>query len=42
VLGKELGQGMHAQVYKCWKKEDNDKITPFAVKVSRENDEEKK
>jgi serine/threonine protein kinase len=33
---------MHAQVFKCWKKEDEDKLETFAVKVARENDEEKK
>ena len=42
VLGKELGQGMHAQVYLCYLKEDIDFKTPYAVKISRESDEEKK
>lgn len=33
---------MHASVYRCYKKDDVLKETPFAVKVSREDDEEKK
>ena len=33
---------MHAQVYKCFKIEDKDKLMPLAVKFSRESDEEKK
>jgi len=33
---------MHAQVFKCYKKEDTLKQHPFAVKISRESDEEKK
>lgn len=33
---------MHAQVYKCFKIEDTDKKDTFAVKYSRESDEEKK
>ncbi len=32
---------MHAQVYLCYKKEDESR-QPFAVKVTREDDEEKK
>jgi len=31
---------MHAQVYKCFKKDDSS--TPYAVKITREDDEEKK
>ena len=33
---------MHAQVFKCFKKEDKNQEFPFAVKISREDDEEKK
>ena len=33
---------MHAQVFKCYKIDDIKKENPFAVKVSRESDEEKK
>lgn len=36
-----LGQGMHATVYKCFKKDDKERLNPFAVKVIREDDEEK-
>lgn len=36
-----LGQGMHASVFKCFKIEDELKTEPFAVKIVRENDEEK-
>ena len=32
---------MHATVYKCFKKEDINKQHPLAVKVVREEDEEK-
>lgn len=32
---------MHATVYKCFKKDDTDKLYPLAVKVIREDDEEK-
>jgi len=39
---KKLGEGMHAQVFKCFKKEDKNQESPFAVKISREDDEEKK
>ena len=41
-MGKKLGEGMNAVVYLCYKKEDVDKETPFAVKVSRADDEERK
>ena len=33
---------MHAQVYKCFKIDDTQKRVPYAVKFSRESDEEKK
>jgi len=32
---------MHATVYRCFKHEDEDRSTPYAVKVAREDDEEK-
>jgi hypothetical protein len=32
---------MHATVYKCYRKDDILKETPFAVKLVREDDEEK-
>jgi len=32
---------MHATVYKCFKIEDSDKIEPLAVKIVRDDDEEK-
>ena len=39
---KILGQGAHASVYKCYKKTDVEKKEPFAVKVAREPDEERR
>lgn len=39
TLGKRLGEGMHSVVYECFSKSDG---SPMAVKVSREEDEEKK
>ena len=33
---------MHSVVYKCFKIDDEDKQSPFAVKVSRGDDPEKK
>ena len=41
-LGKVLGEGNHAQVFQCFKVDDLKEEFPFAVKVIRENDEEKK
>jgi hypothetical protein len=32
---------MHASVFKCFHKEDEDRSRPYAVKVMREDDEEK-
>lgn len=32
---------MHAVVYKCFKIDDIEKLNPFAVKLVREEDEEK-
>ena len=32
---------MHSAVYKCFKKDDTEKKLPFAVKLTREDDEEK-
>ena len=37
-----LGQGMHATIYKCYKKDDLEKKRPFATKEIREDDEEKR
>jgi RIO-like serine/threonine protein kinase len=42
VLSKKLGEGAHAQVYKCYKITDFKKETPYAVKITREDDEEKR
>lgn len=39
---KVLGQGMHAMVFKCYKISDKEKKFPFAAKVAREPDEEKR
>ena len=36
-----LNQGMHATVFKCYAKDDIDRLYPMAVKVVREEDEEK-
>jgi serine/threonine protein kinase len=33
---------MHSSVYKCFSIDDTKKLTPFAVKITREDDEEKK
>ena len=33
---------MHAAVYKCYQINDEARVRPFAVKISREDDEEKK
>lgn len=33
---------MHAQVFKCFFNTDEKQEKPFAVKISREDDEEKK
>tara|TARA_B110000285_G_C15108725_1_gene609692 strand:+ start:652 stop:1029 length:378 start_codon:yes stop_codon:yes gene_type:complete len=41
-MGNKLGEGMNAVVYLCYKKQDTDKKAPFAVKVSRADDEERK
>ena len=32
---------MHASVYKCFLKEDSERLKPMAVKIVREDDEEK-
>ena len=39
---KELGEGAHANIYRCYKKDDLDKSTPYAVKMIREDDDEKR
>ena len=41
-LGKKLGEGMNAVVNICYKIEDTDQKTPYAVKISRADDEERK
>ena len=33
---------MHSSVFKCYKLDDVDKLYPFAVKITRDDDEEKK
>ena len=33
---------MHSSVYRCYLLEDHKKFTPFAVKITRDDDEEKK
>lgn len=33
---------MHSSVYKCFLHDDAKKLTPFAVKITRDDDEEKK
>ena len=42
TLGAKLGEGGHASVYKCFLKSDKDMNTPFAVKIMRDPDEEKR
>lgn len=42
ILDKKIGEGMHSSVYKCFLQEDTRKLTPFAVKITRDDDEEKK
>ena len=42
MVAEKLGEGMHAQVHKCFKIADIEKTEPYAVKSSREDDEEKK
>lgn len=61
VIGDKLGEGMHASVYKCYKRtkpltsgettplranklkpgEEYDTLNPFAVKIVRDDDQEK-
>lgn len=33
---------MHASVFKCFKLDDPECLMPYAVKITREDDEEKK
>ena len=42
ILDKKIGEGMHSSVYRCYLKEDEKKMTPYAVKITRDDDEEKK
>lgn len=41
-LGKKIGEGMHSEVFQCFKHNDILSQNPFAVKITREDDEEKK
>ena len=41
-MGDKLGEGAHASVYKCFLKSDVNMKTPYAVKIMRERDEEKR
>ena len=41
-VGEELGQGAHASVYKCYSLSDEEANQAYAVKISRESDEERK
>lgn len=41
VLDVLLGQGMHASVHKCFKIDDNERERPYAVKIIRDDDDEK-
>ncbi|CDW90758.1 protein kinase domain containing protein [Stylonychia lemnae] len=41
-LDNMLGQGMHATVFKCFKLDDIHKKEPFAVKIVRDDDDEKR
>lgn len=36
-----MGEGMHSEVYKCFRIDDPMEQYPMAVKVTREDDEEK-
>jgi len=42
VLADFLGEGCMGSVYKCFRKTDIEKQEPFAVKTTREDDDEKK
>lgn len=42
VLADFLGEGCMGSVYKCFKRTDFNKEKPFAVKTTREDDDEKK
>ena len=41
-LGEKIGEGMHSSVYKCTLREDTGNGGTFAVKITRNDDEEKK
>ena len=41
-VGDKLGEGMHSEVKQCFLKDGDDKSSPLAVKITREDDEEKK
>ncbi len=42
VRGEKIGEGQHSSVYKCFTILDKEQEHPLAVKVTREDDEEKK
>jgi serine/threonine protein kinase len=39
IMGDKIGEGMHSEVYKCYKHDDS---KTYAVKITREDDDEKK
>ena len=39
-IGKKIGEGLHSSVYMCYSIEDNEKLCPYAVKVTAFDDEE--
>lgn len=41
MFGKNIGEGCSASVYVCYQIEDKERKKPFAVKVVREDDEER-
>ena len=42
VIAELLGQGLHSSVYKCYSTLDQERQHPLAVKISRDDDEEKR
>lgn len=38
---KKIGEGMHSEVFRCYLIEDELRLVPFAVKITREDDLEK-
>lgn len=41
IKGQKIGEGMHSQVFQCYKITDKNKQFPYAVKITRDDDEEK-